>query len=279
MDGAQSLDGIFRLPGGLIVEENRRLSEVELLPLTGYEEEWLARHPRTPSAQVVTRLLSACLARIDDTAPSHDLVRRLLVGDRDYLVLQLRRLTLGDEFQAVMMCPACRAKMDVTVQASEIPIEQRPQAASCYTLGLPRAERPARMVRFRLPTGADQESVLGMDLTAAVDALLNLCILDDGGESLSHEEYMVFVAEMDQLAPQLEVELDLTCPECAHMFLAPFDPITFFFQEMRINSDQLLHEIHLLAFYYHWSEAEILSLRRDRRRAYLSLLSDALRQD
>jgi hypothetical protein len=279
MDGAQLLEGIFPLPGGLIVGENRRLSKVGLRPLTGYEEEWLARHSRTPSAQVITRLLSACLVRIDDTAPASDLARRLLVGDRDYLILQLRRLTLGDEFQAVFQCPACNAKMDVTVQADEIPVERCPQTAACYTLELPAPGSSGRTVRFRLPTGADQEAVLGMDLPAAVDALLNRCILDDEGVPLSPEECKAVVEKMDQLAPQLEVELDLTCPECAHAFPAPFDPITFFFQEMRINSDQLLREIHLLAFYYHWSEAEILRLRRDRRRAYLSLLSDALRRD
>jgi hypothetical protein len=279
MDGEQPLDGTFLLPGGLMVGENRRLSEVELRPLTGYEEEWLAQHPRTPSAQVVTRLLSACLVRVGDTAPSRDLVRHLLVGDRDYLILQLRRLTLGDEFQAVIICPACEAKMDVTVQASDIPVDQRPQAVACYTLELPTPEHPARTVRFRLPTGADQEAVLGMNRPAAVDALLKRCILDDAEVPLSPEERQAVVDAMDRLAPQLEVELDLTCPECARAFLAPFDPTTFFFQEMRINGDQLLREIHLLAFYYHWSEAEILSLRRDRRRAYLSLLRDALRQD
>jgi hypothetical protein len=263
----------------LIVGENRRLSEVELRPLTGYEEEWLARHPQAPSAQVVTRLLSACLVRVEDTAPSSDLVRGLLVGDRDYLMLQLRLLTLGDEFQAVFLCPACHAKMDVTVQAGEIPVERRPQTAACYTLELPATGSSGRTVRFRLPTGADQEAVLGMDLQSALAALLNRCLLDDGGVALSPEEREAVVDAMDHFAPQLQVELDLTCPECAHAFLAPFDPIGFFFQEMRIKGEQLLREIHFLAFYYHWSEAEILRLSRDRRRAYLSMLSDALRRD
>src|SRR5262245_24603741 len=181
MDGERPLDGIFRLPGGLIVGENRRLIEVELRPLTGYEEEWLARHPQVPNAQVVTHLLSACLVRIGDTAPSSVMVRSLLVGDRDYLMLQLRLLTLGDEFQAVFLCAACHAKMDVTIQASEIPVERRPQSAACYTLELPATGPSGRTVRFRLPTGADQEAALGMDLQPAVAALLNRCILDDSG--------------------------------------------------------------------------------------------------
>jgi len=61
--------------------------------------------------------------------------------------------------------------------------------------------------------------------------------------------------------------------------VAPFDTTAFFFSEMKINGGQLLREIHSLAFYYHWSEAEIMGLPRDRRRAYLGLLRDALRQE
>jgi hypothetical protein len=84
---------------------------------------------------------------------------------------------------------------------------------------------------------------------------------------------------MERLAPQVELELDMTCPKCGHSFVAPFDLTAFFFDEMRVSSRQLLREVHMLAFYYHWSESEILSLRRTRRREYLDLLSEALRQE
>ncbi len=83
---------------------------------------------------------------------------------------------------------------------------------------------------------------------------------------------------MERLAPQLDLELDLTCPECGHAFVVPFDVTMFFFAELRTESRHLLREVHALALSYHWSEAEILGLVRPRRRAYLDLLSDALRQ-
>lgn len=37
-------------------------------------------------------------------------------------------------------------------------------------------------------------------------------------------------------------------------------------------SDRLFAEVHLLAFHYHWSEAAILSLTRQRRWRYLDLI-------
>jgi hypothetical protein len=82
---------------------------------------------------------------------------------------------------------------------------------------------------------------------------------------------------MEHNAPQVDLELELTCPECGHVFTSPFDTTLFFFNEMRLNSDQLLREVHLLALYYHWREVDILSLTRARRRKYLELLSDSLR--
>jgi hypothetical protein len=59
----------------------------------------------------------------------------------------------------------------------------------------------------------------------------------------------------------------------------PFDTTAFFFNELRLAAGQLLREVHALALHYHWSEADILNLTRDRRRTYLSLLADALRRD
>jgi hypothetical protein len=120
--------------------------------------------------------------------------------------------------------------------------------------------------------------LFGLGLPEAAVTLLDRCVLDNGGIPLCTDERDALATEMDRLAPQLDLELDLTCPECAIQFLAPFDTTAFFLSEMRINGQQLLREIHSLAFYYHWSEMEIMTLPRDRRRAYLSLLSDALQQ-
>lgn len=270
---------IFLLPGGLMLDGCRRLARAELRPLTGREEEWLATHPDAPAAVAVTRLLCGCMTRLDDLEVSDDLVRKLLVGDRDYLVLQLRRLTLGDDVRAVLACPACRARMDVSFRASEVPVEPRLQVVASYTLQFPAPPPGGRTVRFRLPTGGDQEAVLRLGPGATGDALLDLCLLDDGGAPLSPDERSAVIEGMEGRAPQVELELSLTCPECRHEFVAPFDTTAFFLEEMKISAGQWLREVHTLAFYYHWSEADILSLTRDRRRAYLTALSDTLRQE
>ncbi len=261
------------LPGGLLDADGARETHAELRPLTGAEEDWLAANPEISNASAVTHLLSTCLVRLGKCIVDSDLVQRLLVGDRDFLMLRLRRLTLGDQFRAVLHCPACSAKMDVDFDANDVPVERRPQTSATYVI-----ERRGRPIRFRLPVGGDQEAATkGLESIEATETLFKRCLLDEGGAALSKEDRAAVIEEMDRVAPQVELELSATCPECSHGFVVPFDTTAFFLQEMRISGKRLMREAHLLAFYYHWSEAEILGLRRDRRRAYLAILSDALR--
>src|SRR4051794_32865783 len=110
------------LPGGVVLDDGRRLCQAHLRPLTGREEEWVADHLGAPSVRAVTRLLSACLLRLDDLPASRELVEGMLVGDRDFLILQLRRATLGETISAVLTCPACNARMDIDFQADDVPI-------------------------------------------------------------------------------------------------------------------------------------------------------------
>ena len=131
-------------------------------------------------------------------------------------------------------------------------------------------------ITFRLPNGTDQEFVATSTVPSAVNALLDRCIPEAGG--LSAEERDTVIAAMEDVAPRVDLELDLTCPECGHRAVVPFDTTSFFLQEMTGRRQQLLREVHSLAIHYHWSEAEILGMVRSRRRTYLELLSDAMRQ-
>lgn len=259
------------LPGGIVAPDGVVLRDLELRPLTGADEEWLAGSIGVPAAYAVSGLLASCIVSADGRAAG-EVAGALLVGDRDYLMLELRRMTLGERLQAVVTCPACAKPMDIELGAAEVPVERPVAVAAEYEV-----ECGGRAVRFRLPTGSDQEAVAAMPLEAAVDALLARCMVSDGGRALSAEEREAVIAAMETAAPRVEVDLDLTCPECSESFVMPFDTSAFFLDEMRMRSDLLLREIHALAFYYHWTEGEILRLTRGRRRAYLSLLSDAVR--
>ena len=263
-----------RLPGGVVLEGNCNLSTATLRPLSGQEEEWLVCNRGIPSAAKVTWLLNACTVSLDDASATSDLIRALLVGDRDYLMLQLRQLTFGDDFRAIASCMNCGGKIDVDFKATEIPVISRPQTDRFHVLGI-----SGRSVQFRLPTGGDQEAVMAQELNAAVDEMLGRCVLNEDGRKMSPGEKDAVIRAMEQLSPSIELELDITCPECAHTFLMPFDTTVFFLEEVEAASRQLLREVHALAFHYHWSEADILRLQRSRRHTYLRFLDESLRSN
>lgn len=263
----------FELPGGWIGEDGQRRTRAELRGLSGIEEDWVATHA-VPSAIAVTNVLGSCLVRLEGFPSDRNLARQLLVGDRDFLMLQLRRMTLGEAIHAIIGCPGCGQKMDVDFGVADVPIKSCPLLTGDFSI-----ESCGRSIRFRLPTGADQEAGLDFDQDSAARVLLERCVLEDGGKPLSSEDRVAVVDAMDRYSPQVDLELDLTCPECRLTFAAPFDTTAFFLQEMRIGAKRLLRETHLLAFYYHWSEAEILAMSRARRRAYLDLLGDELKRE
>lgn len=271
----------FSLPGGLLFNESfsgcSRFESIAIHPLTGREEDWLANSREVPPALLASRLIDACVVSVDGEQPPPRLARRLLSGDRDYLILQIRRLSLGDDIRAVVTCPECDKDMDVNFNADEIGVDGQPQYRYSYTLELEaRDDLPSTSVEFRLPIGADQEAIARLSPAEAATGLFSRCLLNDGGYALTELEIDRVISMMGSVAPAINLELDLVCPDCGHKFVFPFDTSSYFFEEMRAGGRQLLHEVHSLAFYYHWTESEILSLVRERRRSYLALLRETL---
>ena len=271
MTGAQAV----RLPVGLWWGGARHRDAV-LRPMTGAVEESLAEGgpARSPAARA-TDLLARCLERVGPLEPvPPDAVRRLTAGDREFLLLHLRRLTFGDKLEPTVRCPraGCGEKMDVPLAVSQLAGEPAAPAA-----GVP--EFVARDgLRFRLPCGADLEAVAalaGRDPAGAGRELLRRCLADGPAPSAAEVERVgAWMAELD---PHAELRLSLTCPACGHPFSSLLDAGAYLYDEVRLRARNLYHEVHLLAFHYHWSERDILALTPAKRRRYIDLLFDALR--
>lgn len=276
---ARAKDGTeeILLLGGYVDDGGRAHREVELAPLSGADEDVLARLPAsTPVASVVTAILACCMKRVGTLEPaSPDLARDLLVGDRDYLVLKLRELTLGANVWVTLRCPldGCGKPMDLKLDLRELPIESRPVTSRFF------AFEPE--VEFRLPTGADQEAVAAQfwsDPELARTTLLRRCLSTRGAsvESLAPNLASSIEARMQTLAPSLDVELEAVCPECAGTFTSELDLVPWLLSELRDAWRKLEQEVHLIAWHYHWSEREILSLSCQRRRRYIKLIQQQL---
>jgi hypothetical protein len=272
---------VFTLPGGYVDQHGTVHHEVELSALTGRDEEFLrSMAADTPSARVVTELLVRCIGRLGSLpAINENVARDMLVGDREYVVMRLFELTCGSTLNAVLRCPGedCNKPMDVTLSLAEMAPERRPVAARYFQLRL--SSEPFRHIEFRLPTGADQEELAGIDdEKRAVSALLARCTdLDESAlDALPETARREIETEMEKLAPHADVEVEATCPECGRLFSGQAAWPTYCLGDMMSQSAGLERDVHLLAWHYHWSESDVLSMPRAKRRRYIDLIEEEL---
>jgi hypothetical protein len=297
--GNKTLESVFILPGGFF-QNGTCFREVKLHPPTGRAEEQLgdALNSRCLAA-AITILLTHCIERIGPiTDITPEIVRNVLVGDRDYLVLKLRQITFGNRVEATLICPnpQCGENIDIDFDLRRIPVKPGKISSQVFILKLPKQAGfednegdKHYKVEFRLSNGGDQEDsapLAAHNECQAVNRLLAGCIQRIDGiveidesqiEKLSLSARRKIEKTMAELAPQVDLEIEAQCPECKNTFSFPFNMSQFFIDEMRGDLNQLYQEVHLLAFYYKWSESDILSMTRLKRQKYLGLLSEHIK--
>jgi hypothetical protein len=272
------------LPHGLLDDAGVWHRRAVLRPLTGREEMVLAAGP-AGGAAAVSALLAAVVERIGGYEPvDPELAALLTRGDREVLLLRLRAALYGDRLAMVIYCanPACRAAADVDLKISalapEPPAEPRAPIA-CAT--------PEGDAVIREPTGEDDaavEDALAAGDRAAASALLWSRLVELGGRALSTAEWRALpAATRHALALALaagsrapDLAFVARCIECEAWIEIELDPWRLLVRELAAGGDRLLAEVHALAFHYHWSEHDILSLPRARRWRYLQLLGREL---
>lgn len=263
------------LPIGLW-RDGGRIKEAVLRPMTGADQEFLLEAGvMMPPAIRTSELLARCVQRIGREGPvTPPLAAELVAGDREALLLHLRRITFGNRMDLIVSCPACAKNMDAQLKVSDLLVSPDWDAPQFFERDLP----SCGTLRFRMPCGADQEAVADMarhDAAGAAQALLHRCIEETTGET-PEGALPIISGWMAELDPQAEIRLSLICPECGREFVTLLDAGSYLFEESTMRSRELYREIHLLAFHYHWSEAEILGMAPLKRRRYLEMLLEAL---
>jgi hypothetical protein len=230
-------------------------------------------------------LLSRCLQRIGTVRADESHVRSLTVGDREALLLHLHRLTFGNELHCFLRCPQpeCGETVDLDLTVGDLLLPPYRQAAPYHEMTAGERETTYR-VRFRVPTGADQEAVAARLLQSSdedpVKLFLEKCVerfesVEGGRDSADMPPSLAdeIARSMAEIDPQAELRLKVKCPTCGHRFESVLDAAKFLLQKLASRSDELYLQVHILALHYHWSEADILALTAPKRRLYLELLS------
>lgn len=240
------------LPIGYTDENGRRHRQAVLRKMRGHEEA-LFYDVSLSASQLVTELIRSCLIRLGDlTAVSSELISQLYVADRNYLLLELRRLTLGNRLQASYGCPRCGSFVPVEEDLSEIEVRRLDETQGLPDIALELEDgyvdlegtRHTELV-LTLPKGADEAFVTPMaqkDPLRAQDALLLRCIRRFGTlPKTTLEAYGVKILRDLTLGDRLELHNALnsqlpgvnfqryvTCGTCGMTFKGVLDISNFF---------------------------------------------------
>ena len=231
--------------------------------------EWgQARHP-------VDRALLILAVACPDA--SRDELAALSIGRRDQRLLKIRESTLGRRMRSYAVCPHCGEQLEFELDTARLAASEEPAATQDeHTL-----EAGGYVIHHRLINSRDLAAVVGEQEPATVrDALLGRCVLaaEHSGEATAVSQLPTAVidsldTELERLDPHACVRLEMQCAECGHDWQTTFDITTYFWTELCHRARRLLWEVDALARAYGWSETEILTISRTRRREYLELIS------
>jgi hypothetical protein len=261
----------MRLPGGLWRGGERRRS-LRWRPLDGRLELSMAEAGTRPGStpERVGFALAAALEMVGDEPVTESLVGELCVGDRQFLMHRLaERLGLGCPW-LTETCHRCQERFDFEVRLEDMPVRE---AGASYPFA--DVELSAGRLRLRLPTGRDQAAISTLDDPAQAEReLLARCLVEgEAGtlERLGRADLEHIDAALEAVSPAVVTRLAATCPTCGHVQAMEFDP----YQALRMSPTRTLDDVHTLAWTYHWSEQDILSLPRHRRQYYLACVDRA----
>jgi hypothetical protein len=236
-----------------------------------------------PSFQRALILLSIACPEV-----TTDELAQLSIGARDARLLDLRESTFGSQLVSLSNCSACGEQLEFSFKAEEIRQASESEKAKEIREGSNKEAFPTLSiylkeyeVLFRLPNSLDLAAIASShNMSASQKLLLQRCILsvrlcdqEINSSQLPVEVLEAISARMEEEDPQANVQLNLSCLQCGHLWPAAFDIESFFWTELQVWAERLLQEVHVIARAYGWREADILAMSPYRRQFYLGILS------
>lgn len=223
-------DGLVELPGGYLDMHGRLHQDAVVRELTGGDEETLFKPENTRNpARFVRVLLQRGVERVGAYEnPDQNVLGALLIGDRDMLMLAIRRATYGDKLEMKVTCPACSNDFEVEVDLEKDINVRRMEKSEERSFEM--TLRHGQKVVVFLAVGSDQEALMtatNKTLPELNSIVLARCVMGqddrplglDGVRALGALDRRNIIEEMTtrQPGPQY-TSIDLDCPICERKF-------------------------------------------------------------
>jgi hypothetical protein len=251
LDPKPTID-IFTLPCGFVDDDGKLHRKVQLREMTGIEEEVLAGKGEVTAR--LNRVISNCITALGEDGLKGELfiVKRLTVVDRVFLLIALRRVSLGDDYGLKIKCPACSHQSDFKIDLGELEVIEMDDPAKREYDG----EMPSGLAfKWHPMTGVDEDWLAAAKKKLKGEGAVTLAMLarldELDGELLKKDpkqrkDLVTSVTALAKLSIRdrnhlrrtftktegnVDTELEFECDSCSHEFHADLrvDPAAFFF--------------------------------------------------
>lgn len=262
----------MNLPGGLIID-SKWVSSYKFAPANGKLELALAESglDATSLPEQVTQALSAALDSVGTQQVDSSLVRQLTTGDRQFLLFRLWALLNPGFHWMTQSCQSCSEPFQFRLNVHELPVKPAGEDFPQCEVSLLQGD-----FYLRLPTGSDQEAIaLAADVETSRQWLLERILSPVNNKAniqvseLTEKDRQLIDETMERMSPEMARVIQAECPECGNSNEYPLSPLSF----LQDVTAKLFSEIHTIAINYHWPEAEILDMPRQRRKHYLQMIN------
>lgn len=248
-EDTQSLSGsdeneVHDLLAGYVDKDGVCHKTFTIREMTGADEEYINRADiKSNGARVITALLSRCVLSVGTLTKKsvgnpkewENIFKEMLSGDRDIIMLAIRRESIGDTIEVTHTCPNpdCKAKLKTVVSLDELAINEFDGIRE-MPFELPKGYRD-RKGEFhkkgimRRPNGLDGELLTPLaknNLAKAETTLLTrICRFEDGthidesimsGLTKRDRDYLLSVLNDHPMG--VDMTVDVMCDRCGEYF-------------------------------------------------------------
>jgi hypothetical protein len=240
------------LPLGYVDESGRVHRSAVIQKMRGHEEALFYDLGLSPG-RLVTELIKGCLVRlVDGPEITAHLVSRMFSADRNFLVVQIRRVTLGDVVTCRYTCRGCGADFAVAEDLGHLEVRRSGEGAPGQTIHVELEDGyrdhegvTHTSLELRLPRGDDEEFISRMtnnDPLRARDALVLHCTksfgtmprtyLESRGlkilRDLTLGDRRRIYRALDDESPGVNFRRTVACERCGEQFKTVLEMSSFF---------------------------------------------------
>ena len=240
------------LPAG-VMEGDKVVTSAQIVPMTGKTRKDIARADvRRDSTKVTETILQNCVKSIGDSPIDRRTFQRLILGDREFLLLQIRKISKGDDVKYSMACGTCEEPFHGTFSiTNDVPVYPMPKDVEVLTdeSGVSlrtfrvKSDEMAIDAVFRYPFGVDQAEIaksMRANPVASVYTLLWRCLISLNGSPQMDIPKNIFEemplpaldfiqGEFYSHQPGPDFSEPVRCPNCGAENQMVFQSADFFF--------------------------------------------------